>query len=425
MRDPESSFEAEPFLKRLPQKPGVYQMLDATGIGAVRRQGAQSEEPRNELFSCIRAQRKDDGAGRDVLHDIEITLTAERNRGTAARTEPDQKAAPAVQHRSARRQIVSLHLSDRSRISATRVSSRREEEDGRYFGPFPSASAVRESINILQRLFQLRQCEDSYFKNRSRPCLQHQIGRCSAPCVQLIAPDSLRGRRSSCGDVPRWTQRRDPRGVQDCDGTSAAERSNSSARRSIATRSHKLRKIQEQQYVHAASGDVDVFAVALRPGAACVQGMFIRGGRLLGHRTWFPRNELAVEGGRVARRIPCAVLLRRWRARDSEGDRAEPSNRDAELIETALRERVPGTASKSLRAFGANARAGSIWHSRTRSCRSIRIWPIRRTCSRASSICRRRSDSKICRRAWNASTSATRAAKRPLRRASCSIATVR
>ena len=79
--------------------------------------------------------------------------------------------------------------------------------------------------------------------------------------------------------------------------------------------------------MHAASGDVDVFAVALASGAACVQGMFIRGGRLLGHRTWFPRNELAVEGAELLECVSRAVLLWRRRTRDSKGDRLERSDR--------------------------------------------------------------------------------------------------
>ncbi|MCX7064972.1 MAG: UvrB/UvrC motif-containing protein, partial [Proteobacteria bacterium] len=187
-----------------------------------------------------------------------------------------------------------IHLTEHAypRLAFHRGAKRKT---GRYFGPFPSASAVRESINILQKLFQLRPCEDSYFKNRSRPCLQHQIGRCSAPCVQRVAPESyaqdvrhavmfLDGRNDAILEEFKQAMEQS---AQQLDFERAAI-----YRDQIA----QLRKIQEQQYVHAASGDVDVFAVALASGCACVQGMFIRGGRLLGHRTWYPRNELAVAG---------------------------------------------------------------------------------------------------------------------------------
>ncbi len=132
MRDPGAPFEAEPFLKRLPQKPGVYQMLDVARRGAVRRQGAQSEEPRHQLLPCVGPQRKDDGVGRaDSRHRDHADV--ERNRSAAARAEPDQKAAAAIQHRPARRQVISLHPSHRSRIPASCVSSRCEEKDRALF----------------------------------------------------------------------------------------------------------------------------------------------------------------------------------------------------------------------------------------------------------------------------------------------------
>ncbi len=215
-----------------------------------------------------------------------------------------------------------------------------KRKTGRYFGPFPSASAVRESINILQTAVSAAAMR--------RQLLQESIAPVSA------APDrslqravrasrragDVRGRRAPRGDVSRRAQRRDPRGIQDRDGEAAADKLEFERAAKFRDQITQLRKIQEQQYVHAASGDVDVFAVALASGAACVQGMFIRGGRLLGHRTWFPRNELAVEGAELLdaflaqyyfgggeREIPKAIVL------------SHPID-DAELIEEALREQA-------------------------------------------------------------------------------------
>lgn len=338
MRDPGVPFEAEPFLKRLPQKPGVYQMLDVTGtvlyVGKARNL-------KSRVTSYFRASGLSTKTMALVarIHDVEITLTASETEALLLEQSLIKKLRPP--YNIVLRDDKSypyIYLTDHiyPRLAFHRGAKRKT---GRYFGPFPSASAVRESINILQRLFQLRQCEDSYFKNRARPCLQHQIGRCSAPCVQLVAPDTY------AEDVRHAVMFLDGRNDAILEEfkiamEEAAEKLEFERAVKYRDQIKQLRKIQEQQYVHAASGDVDVFAVAIASGAACVQGMFIRGGRLLGHRTWFPRNELAVEGAEMLdaflaqyyfgggeREIPKAIVL------------SHPID-DAELIEEALRDQA-------------------------------------------------------------------------------------
>ncbi len=337
MRDPGASFEPEPFLKRLPHKPGVYQMIDATGsvlyVGKARNL-------KSRVTSYFRASGLSAKTMALVakIADIEITVTSSETEALLLEQSLIKKLRPPyniVLRDDKSYPYIYLTEHEYPRLAFHRGTKKRT---GRYFGPFPSASAVRESINILQRLFQLRQCEDSYFRNRSRPCLQHQIGRCSAPCVRLIEPVQY------SEDVRHAVMFLDGRNEAILEEFKTAMEQAAEAldfERAAKYRDQitKLRKIQEQQYVHAASGDVDVFAVALRPGAACVQGMFIRGGRLLGHRTWFPRNELAVEAddllgeflaqyyfGGGEREIPKAIVV-------------DQPIVDAELIETALRER--------------------------------------------------------------------------------------
>ncbi len=338
MRDPGVPFEPEAFLKRLPQKAGVYQMLDAAE--AVLYVG-KARNLKSRVTSYFRAS----GLSAKTLAlvakiaDIEITLTASETeallleQSLIKRLRPpynivlrDDKSYPYI------------YLTDHAypRLAFHRGAKRKT---GRYFGPFPSASAVRESLNILQKLFQLRQCEDTYFKNRSRPCLQHQIGRCSAPCVNLVAPDAY------AQDVRHAVMFLDGRNDAILEEFKSAMDHAAEALEFERAAKHRdqitqLRKIQEQQYVHAATGDVDIFAVALASGCACVQGMFIRGGRLLGHRTWFPRNELAVDGAELLnaflaqyyfgggeRDIPKAVVV------------SHPIV-DVPLLESALRERA-------------------------------------------------------------------------------------
>jgi excinuclease ABC subunit C len=337
MHDPHTPFDSEAFLKRLPQKPGVYQMLDdAASVLYV----GKARSLKSRVTSYFRASGLSAKTMALVarIHDIQITLTASETEALLLEQSLIKKIRPP--YNIVLRDDKSypyIHLTDHDypRLAFFRGTQRK---NGRYFGPFPSASAVRDSLNILQKLFQLRQCEDSYFKNRSRPCLQHQIGRCSAPCVGLIAPEAygddvrhavmfLDGRNEAILDEIKQTME------------TAAQRLDFERAAKSRDQITHLRKVQEQQYVHAASGDVDVFAVALAPGCACVQGVFIRGGRLLGHRTWYPRNELAVDGGELLgaflaqyyfggaeRDIPKAIVLNHAIA-------------DSALIESALRDR--------------------------------------------------------------------------------------
>ncbi|MYD46148.1 MAG: excinuclease ABC subunit UvrC [Gammaproteobacteria bacterium] len=196
----------------------------------------------------------------------------------------------------------------------------RTHDRGTFFGPYPSTVAVRNSLSILQRVFQLRPCEDSMFKNRSRPCLQYQIKRCSGPCVGLIDPARynqelrlaklfLEGKSQSLLDELKSRMRE----LADLKQYEEAAR--------LRDQIQDLRQVQEEQHVHKSSGDVDAFAIATAENYVCIQGMFIRNGILMGHRNWYPKNELQAHSasvlssfvsqyyfGTVERNIPRTVL---------------------------------------------------------------------------------------------------------------------
>ncbi len=169
---------------------------------------------------------------------------------------------------------------------------------GRYFGPYPSAGAIRESLNLLQKTFQVRQCEDSYYKNRTRPCLQYQIKRCKAPCVGLVEPAEyaedvrlsvlfLEGRSNQLSDELN-------RGMEQAAMTLDFERA-AELRDQIAL----LRRVQDQQSMEGGSGDVDIIAAVVNPGGACVHLLSVRGGRVLGSKNFYPQVAIEEEGGDV------------------------------------------------------------------------------------------------------------------------------
>ncbi|MHB1426306.1 MAG: excinuclease ABC subunit UvrC [Gemmataceae bacterium] len=169
---------------------------------------------------------------------------------------------------------------------------------GRYFGPYPSASAVRETLNLLQRIFPIRQCEDSVFRNRTRPCLQYQIKRCSGPCVGLIEADAY------ARDVEHATWFLEGRNrtllseLKARMGDAAAHLDYEKAAR-LRDQITLLTAVQERQYVDGDKGDADVIDIALDGSSVCVAVMFVRGGRHLGSKTLFPKVPEAISAEEI------------------------------------------------------------------------------------------------------------------------------
>lgn len=159
---------------------------------------------------------------------------------------------------------------------------------GRYFGPYPSSGAARESLKLLQRLFPVRQCEESVYNNRTRPCLQHQIGRCTAPCVGLI------DKASYALDVDNTVLFLEGKGgilidqlVVKMDEAAAVLNFEQAAR--LRDQIARLRPLLESAFVDGDGGDMDIIACATNGAVACVQVFFIRGGQYLGNKVFFPK----------------------------------------------------------------------------------------------------------------------------------------
>jgi excinuclease ABC subunit C len=286
-----SEFDSASFLQSLTRQAGVYQMYDAAGeilyVGKARNL-------RNRVSSYFRAAGLATKTMAMVakIADIQVTVTDTETdallleHNLIKRSKPpynillrDDKSYP----------YIFLSSGDEyPRLSFHRGTKRRK---GQYFGPFPSAGAVRESMNFLQKVFQVRQCEDSYFRNRSRPCLQHQIKRCSAPCVELVSPEEY---AAQVQHTVLFLKGRSQQLMQ----TLADEMEDASKElafeRAAAKRDQlqQLQKVQAKQAIEGVAGDLDIICAGVEAGKACVQVLFVRDGRVLGSKTYFPPLKL-------------------------------------------------------------------------------------------------------------------------------------
>ena len=203
---------------------------------------------------------------------------------------------------------------------------------GRYFGPYPSVLAVRDTLNLMQKIFRLRSCEDSVFRNRSRPCLQYQIGRCSAPCVGLVQA------RDYADAVRQATMLLDGRSDDlTTELTTAMETASQRLDFEEAARLRDLvasiRKLQSRQYVDGHAADLDVLACAMRGAQACVLMLMFRDGRNLGTRSFFPKTNGEDSAEEVLGAFVSQYYAEQTPPREIVLDRDIP---ERELIEEAL-----------------------------------------------------------------------------------------
>ena len=282
-------FDSSAFLKTLTGKPGVYRMLDAEGTVIYVGKASNLKKRVSSYFQKNISSPKTRIMISRICN-IEVTVTHTENEALLLENNLIKSLKPRynVLFRDDK-SYPYIFLSEQTfpRLDFHRGAQRAK---GRYFGPYPSSGAVRETLNLLQKLFSVRQCEDSFYNNRSRPCLQYQIKRCTAPCVGLVEPEEyqadvqhavmfLEGKSSEVIDD---LVRRMEQASADLEYEQAAR-----YRDQIAS----LRRVQEKQYISAESGDLDVIAAAVERGMGCVQVFTIRGGQNLGNRTYYPKME--------------------------------------------------------------------------------------------------------------------------------------
>jgi len=329
-------FDAKVFVDSLPGRPGVYRMLDSDGqilyVGKARNLKSRVAS----YFQPSNVQPKVQALIAKTAN-MEVTITnsdteallleynlIKRHRPRFNVVLRDDKSFPY------------LHLETNHEFPRLNFYRGSRKEPGKYFGPYPSAGAVRDTLQQLQKLFRIRNCDDTYFANRSRPCLQYQIQRCTAPCVGLVSKEHyardvsaaikvLEGRND---EVSEELGRRMDAAAERLDFEEAAQ---------LRDQLAKLKVIQSQQIVTAgADHDADVIAIAAANGEYCVALMFVRAGRSLGSTTFFPKAPFA-----ELPEVLAAFVVQYYLERDAPAEIiVEQDFDEMQLLETTLTQRL-------------------------------------------------------------------------------------
>ena len=286
-----NTFDSSAFLASCSVRPGVYRMFDAE---AKLLYVGKAKNLKKRLSSYFRKTGHAPKTAALVarIAQIEITITANETEALLLEQTLIKQWRPPYNillRDDKSYPYVFLSSGDFPRLSIHRGA---KKEVGRYFGPYPSAGAIRESLGLLQKAFFVRQCEDSFYRNRTRPCLQYQIKRCKAPCVGLVDAEEyaqdvrhsvmfLEGRSNALAEELSSSMEA---AAMALDFERAAE-----IRDQIAL----LRRVQDQQSMEGGSGNVDIVAAVVSPGGACVHLISVRGGRVLGSKNFFP--QVAIE----------------------------------------------------------------------------------------------------------------------------------
>ncbi|MBT3026940.1 MAG: excinuclease ABC subunit C [gamma proteobacterium symbiont of Ctena orbiculata] len=283
---PREAFDYAGFLNTLTTRPGVYRMLNAAGDVLYVGKAKNLKKRVASYFTRSLNQRIQLMVGQ--IAQIEVIVTHTEAEALLLENHLIKSLKP--KYNVLLRDDKSypyIYLSTDHRYPALSFRRGARRGKGRYFGPYPSAASTRETLQVLQKLFPVRQCEESFFRNRSRACLQYQIKRCTAPCVGQVSAQAygedvdhavlfLEGKTSQVIDelVARMEQ--------------ASGELNFEQAAIYRDQIKHLRRIQERQYVSGEGGDLDIVALAKRGGSVCIQVFYIRSGRNLGNKSFYP-----------------------------------------------------------------------------------------------------------------------------------------
>jgi excinuclease ABC subunit C len=301
------SFDAASFLENLTQRTGVYQMFDEKGELIYVGKAKNLKQRVSSYFRARGLNNKTLALVARIFH-IEVIITQSETEALILEQTLIKKHHP--QYNILLKDDKSYPYIYISKHKYPLIAYRRGQKvkSGQYFGPYPNAYAVKESLSYLQRIFKLRNCEDSYFSNRSRPCLQYQIKRCSAPCVKHIGAEDY---QHDIDNAILFLQGKSSVLIKELEQQmeEAAKQLLFERAGEIRDQLLHLRTLQEKQYVSTEKGSVDCWASHNSKGSICIQRLSFREGTLINSKSYFPDNKLDEEEDAVLKEMLAQYYL--------------------------------------------------------------------------------------------------------------------
>ena len=364
-------FDAKAFLADVSHEPGVYRMFDDKGTVIYV---GKAKDLKKRLSSYFRTQlnsKKTEALVASIAH-IETTITASETEALLLEHNYIKTYQPRynVLLRDDKSYPYILLTKERHpRITAYRGSKKIQ---GEYFGPYPHAGAVRDTLSLLQKLFPIRQCENSVYKNRSRPCLQHQIGRCSAPCVAGYVSDEEYNQQVEFARL--FLQGKDNQVLEHLiqKMEQASRELNFEQAAHLRDQIQMVRSVTEKQFVsNERLDDMDIISIAYQLGIACVQVLFIRQGKVLGNRSYFPKVPVNTDLSELTETFVGQFYLQAHQGRTIPNsiivDHKLEEKKDLETLlseqagrKVSIQDNAKGSKSKYLQLAQVNAKAALI-----------------------------------------------------------------
>jgi excinuclease ABC subunit C len=286
------AFASKSFIASLTQRAGTYQMMDSDGAVLYVGKAKNLKKRVSSYFRKSGISAKTSALVKRIS-DIDITVTETETEALILEQNLIKKHRPTfnILMRDDKSYPYIL-LTDKDQWPRLSFHRGPKKLTGTYFGPYPSVNSVRESMSLLQRVFKVRQCEDSFFKNRSRPCLQYQINRCSGPCVNLATEEDYQTSveltrkylEGKSDEITKQLEQQMDRASDEMQYERAAE---------MRDQIKALRQVQAQQVIEKGRGIIDVIAASMERGQACIHILYIRQGRILGSRSFYPKIQLS------------------------------------------------------------------------------------------------------------------------------------